>query len=226
MSNQILRLTKKDESTDCAIHPFAPKYDLNENYDDHQKFGRPIAESTQIKFISPSEVDYFKIRSGDKIELFDRTKAFPRKSSKGKNYSDFWTTLSFGYKPLEAFNIVIEEAKYMLDLEEGWDGDIASPIDPILFNRACKCISDYIEAVYNDKFFVIQSPSIDPVGDGSIDFTWRLNNARMLINFKYVQNRILGHYYGDLQNNEIPIKGNVPTDKVYEHLMKWMQNLK
>lgn len=224
MSSQILKPARRNELIDCGIHPSTPKYDLSELYDDEEKFGHLIEEDQQVKFILPSIVNHISIKDLSKIEPFDRSKVLYRRTK--AKYTDFWTVFQSAYKPLEAFNNIIEEAKSMLDLEEGWDGDIAKPIDPVLFNASCKCISDYIEAVYNDKYFVLPSPTIEALGDGSIDFTWRLNNARMIINFRYEENKIMGYYYGDLLNNELFIKGSIPTDKVHEHLMKWMQNLK
>ena len=126
---------------------------------------------------------------------------------------------------LASFKVNVEESKYILDFKDGWDDGEAKAISPLLFETSCKIVHDYLERLYlsgNPK----PNPSISPVSDGSIDFEWGSEKSRLLLNFKIKQNgEIESNYYGDLWNNKLATKGSVPADKVYTHLLDWMQYL-
>lgn len=130
-----------------------------------------------------------------------------------------------GLSILDTFKIEIEESRYMLEFEDGWDDGEAKAISPLLFETSCKIVYDYLERLYlsgKPK----SNPAINPVSDGSIDFEWSSERSRLLLNFKIKQDgEIEGNYYGDLWNNKLATKGSVPTDKVYTHLLDWMQYL-
>jgi hypothetical protein len=69
-------------------------------------------------------------------------------------------------------------------------------------------------------------PEIEPVNNGSIDISWHTDKARMLINVRHIEGKPFAFYYGNLFNNQVPTKGNVPIDGiVYTHLAEWMNYL-
>ncbi|EOR95462.1 hypothetical protein ADIARSV_1378 [Arcticibacter svalbardensis MN12-7] len=123
------------------------------------------------------------------------------------------------------FNKAVNESRYILELAEGWDGDSGQVITTELFTKSSNCIGCYIKSIFLEQNFILESPAINPVPNGSIDFEWRNTKGRLLINFRYINQEIIAYFYGDLYNNKLAIKGNIPTKKVYDHLMKWMQNL-
>ncbi|WP_157263818.1 hypothetical protein [Pedobacter sp. Leaf176] len=229
-------MTQKLNSTirsveDCGLHPnYKNDFDLNNNFSDQTVYGTPI-DIEGNEYQKKESVDKF----ADIYTKFDNhiQVGSIRGHLKGIVYRphsykihDFWEDIFDRQNPLDLFNQTISKSKYILELEKGWDDADAPRIEPLLFNTACKCISNYIESIYKEKFFVIQSPEIAPVADGSLDFSWQLDNARMLINFRSFNEEVFAYFYGDLKDNKIPIKGNVPAKEVFEHLMKWMQYLK
>jgi hypothetical protein len=128
--------------------------------------------------------------------------------------------------PSLAFKKLVEDSRYITHLEEGWDEDQAKIITYELFSTATQNVSTYIDDVYFDSGILIESPSISPVANGSIDFEWTLSNARFLLNYRYHNQQILGFYYGDLYKDDLSIKGTIPLDKTYDYLIKWMKFLK
>lgn len=222
MSNSLFKSTQHPKSQDCSLHPnFKNDYTIWSS-DEEEKYGSEIIEHSNDGFINIDSLVTKRFSTDGYI------KRRPWSENRHTIYKkfDFWSGILTHDNPLSDFNEVIEKSKVILNLQDGWDEGDAKPINPFLFNTSCKCISDYIEAIYSDKYFIIKSPQINPVPNGSIDFEWQLPTARMLINFRIEDDVINAYYYGDLRNNEIPIKGSVRTNQIYEHLMKWMQFLK
>jgi hypothetical protein len=121
-------------------------------------------------------------------------------------------------------NAAIEEAKYMLKLEEGWDEDNAHPIASETFEAMSTFLKLYDHCI-SKPTLQLAVPEINPCSNGSIDLSWRTEKARMLINIRSENGIYLGYYYGDWYNNLNPIKGNVPVDKVFDYLASWMKFL-
>lgn len=128
--------------------------------------------------------------------------------------------------PLEEFQRTVDASSYILELEDGWDDNTARAIDRDLYRQSASCISKYIESIFFQTGVVITSPTINPLSNGTLDYEWSGQSARFLMNFRIDGDSVKAFYYGDLYNNRLPIKGSVPCDKVYDHLMKWMENLK
>jgi len=229
MSLNVIDRSKSSLIEDCILHPkYENNYNLSYDFADSGSYGVEIDlnEDGYDKEKSLLHTRFRKHYAAKFAPITSHIHVFQQTNRSILKKIDVWRELAKIENPLQTFNEVIEKSKYILDFTEGWDEDAGIPIEPVLFYTSSKIISDYIEAIYNEKGFIIKSPQINPVPDGSIDFEWRMESARMLINFRYEQKFIKAYYYGDLQNNHIPIKGSVPTDQVYEHLMKWMQFLK
>lgn len=116
----------------------------------------------------------------------------------------------------------INESRAMLDLEFDWDSSGGHAIPPKVWENAAMFLATYSKWIYENEQVVLQSPSINPVADGSIDLTWYTNTARMLINIKNSDNPE-AHFYGDLQNDE-SIKGNFSIDgEVRAYFAQWLR---
>lgn len=229
MSLNVIERNKNSLIEDCVIHPkYDNKYNLSGDFSDSISFGSEI-ESNDVGYHQATSLLYSRLKK-HYISKFDQGNFQPHflqpTIRSVIKQGVFWSEILGNENPLQKFNAVIENAKSILHLDNGWDEDEGKAIDPVLFYTSSKLISDYIEAIYHDKGFIIRSPQINPVPDGSIDYEWRHEGARMLINFREESEVIRGYYYGDLKDNIIPIKGSVFADQVYEHLMKWMQYLR
>lgn len=120
---------------------------------------------------------------------------------------------------------LIEQSKYIMSLEFGWDEENAQPTDPEIWKTAIKFLIHYAADIMEDSERILELPEINPCKDGTIDLSWRTSRARMLINFKRSEHGILAYYYGDFYKNERPVKGWVNTDTVDIYLSMWMRNL-
>lgn len=127
---------------------------------------------------------------------------------------------------LSIFQNLIEESRWILKLEKNWDDNGGLQISNELFEKTTEIIYKYFKFILEIDKCLIQYPSINPLPNGSLDFEWDLESARFLINFRFERGEILGFYYGDLHNKRMSIKGNIPIDKTYEHIAKWMIFLK
>lgn len=128
--------------------------------------------------------------------------------------------------PLDCIEIIkeIKSSSYILDLQDDWDDNGAIPIKKIVYNTALEFLINYSNAL-DQKGFLLKTPEINPCRNGSVDLSWRTNNARMLINIQETPKGILAYYYGDINKGDEPIKGNVQTEKIASHLLVWMENL-
>ncbi len=120
----------------------------------------------------------------------------------------------------------IESSQEILKFEEGWDGYNAPKIPVEIYNKAILFLRKYANFIYNSTDIIIDSPEINAGINKNVFLSWRTENARLAISFEYnSRGEIMAHYYGDLNNNQEPIKGNVPTSDVKDHLAYWMKNL-
>lgn len=118
----------------------------------------------------------------------------------------------------------IEESRYIYSLPECWDEEKAKQISQSLWNISISFLLDYAMSLFSHFDVILETPEINPVPNGTIDFSWRTKLARMLINVRMEGNEYLAYYYGDLYQDRFPIKGSVPTDIVTSHLMQWMKD--
>ncbi len=119
----------------------------------------------------------------------------------------------------------IEESKQILDLEVGWDGMNGTRIDRLTWISAAHFLINYSKFISEKFDVVISAPEINPVKNGTIDIVWKTAKARFLINIKFAGSQNFASYYGDLKNNQQPIKSVLVDDSVIEYLAYWMTNL-
>lgn len=118
----------------------------------------------------------------------------------------------------------IQQSKKVLLLERGWDEEDALPI-PLNTWQFCthllRGLADHISHNYATR---INTPEINPCIDGSLDLSWKLDRARLLINVR-PGNPATASYYGDYYNDDCQIKGSFEVGTFEEVLADWMQCL-
>ena len=119
----------------------------------------------------------------------------------------------------------ITDSKQILELQEDWDLSGAKAIKREIWLAAVKILAKYARYVLFEFSVIIQPPEINPVPNGTIDLSWRTKNARFLMNIKDQNTGIIASYYGDLYNNEQPIRDKLLNDSIIIHLAYWMRNL-
>lgn len=137
---------------------------------------------------------------------------------------DDYYNLPFELEGLAAF---VQSSKAILTLEENWDDNGALRIDKQTWITACKAIIEYSKDILSNHMIAIPLPDMNPCPDGSIDLVWRKPNLRLLINIKPPSSKIAASGYGDLMDNEQPIKIVIPKNKplVIDHVSYWMKNI-
>jgi len=119
----------------------------------------------------------------------------------------------------------IDHSKYILALQENWDDEGAEVIPKDMWYRSVKFLVDYASWIYETYNEIIETPEINPVRNGSIDLSWRTQNARLLINIVNSESRI-AIFYGDQYNDLNSIKGKINIDEFQDYLAIWMRKLK
>lgn len=128
-------------------------------------------------------------------------------------------------RELDALVQAVENSRPILSLETGWDDGGAQPIQRETWQQANGFLLRYAARIFNVFSLVLPVPDINPCPNGSIDLSWRTKSARMLVNVRMENGEMLAFFYGDLYENKMPIKGNVPAETVEDHLACWMKNL-
>ncbi len=137
-----------------------------------------------------------------------------------ENTTQLWTK-SNSIK-LKSLKQEILKSKYILKLANNWDEEGALPISSRIYETAIHFLQNYTLFIFETYKTIIETPSINPVKNGSIDLEWHTPNARLLINIRDTQN---AYYYGDQHKNINSIKGNVSTQTVENFFAVWMTKL-
>jgi hypothetical protein len=129
--------------------------------------------------------------------------------------------------PVQLYEIKksIDEAYFMLNLEEDWDDEGGMPVDKFTFVRAIKFLINYSTFLMENYRIFLTPPQLHPGPKGSVDISWRTQKYRMLINIPSDPAKQAG-YYGDDKNDGDSIKGKIPVEGVKESLASWLKNLK
>jgi hypothetical protein len=128
--------------------------------------------------------------------------------------------------PLKLSHIAaaIENAKYILSLEEDWDCDGAIEIPHEIFNRAVNFIRDYSTFLLANNGLLLVAPIISPLKDGSIDLLWETKNNSLLVNIKNSDTND-AYYYGviDIKNQKNDFNGNIKTTTILPLFSNWLK---
>lgn len=111
---------------------------------------------------------------------------------------------------------VIDKSKELLLLEENWDGYDAFTISKDALERACKLLKVLNVHIMTNFKSIMDTPSIDPCADGSVDLFWHDKNYQLLINVNHSIDK-LATYYGKFGG--VAVKGVVDFQGI-ENLVK------
>ena len=125
------------------------------------------------------------------------------------------------FSPLEEINDIIKSSRVMLDLEQDWDGEGASPIAESTWERAAEFMRKTASTLWTVHGRRMESPSLVPVADGSIDLHWKLPNRELLISIPARANA-LATYYGDDRRGWNIVEGKLDTHAPNQSLFVWL----
>lgn len=145
---------------------------------------------------------------------------------KGRPSFDFFgTTVIFPTQLQDVLNEIID-SKYILDLNDDWDGEGSPSFSKELYQDAIQFLIDYSIALFNVYNIVMDVPEINPCRNGSIDISWRSSLVRLLINFKQVAGETKILFYRDHYQNKQSNKGDLSLNNIDESFLIWMKFLK
>ena len=202
------RITKKGPSRIGSIYSKSKEYNVFQDY-------KSTSYHTKLK------PEQNKLDS----HIFDEKYNFNQKSL----YSIcVIRDLEFSY-PFHLENIMkeIKNSSDILDLDENWDDEGASRISYDTWKTAVIFLYKYVLHIYNENKSksILYEPDIAPVNDGSIDLTWRTEQARLLINIK-PSSLEKANYYSDLYTDTDFSKGSISTNSVNDGFVGWLKIFK
>lgn len=129
------------------------------------------------------------------------------------------------WRETKALNSLLKQINDFKNLREDWDGDDAVVIPMQIAEASAHFLHSYFSYILNLFGTKIALPEPGACSNGTIDLEWHHNNTRLLINIRYDKDgEIKAFYYGDVNNKDYPIKGNVPVNQVTLHLAAWMKD--
>jgi hypothetical protein len=132
------------------------------------------------------------------------------------------------------FKDLIEELELsseLLTYEDGWDGSGSKKLDNALLIFTAKFLIEYFSFLHDKYSIIIQTPEINLCPNGSLDLSWATENARLLINFKSSDTKVLGRFYNYLLISngteivKVDKEGSIDLNSFDESLAVWMKNL-
>jgi len=134
------------------------------------------------------------------------------------------------YLVYDAFKDIVDEinnSKYILELENNWDGMGAVIVPHELYQRGIEVLIMYANFIFDQyNKTVIQSPEINPCPNGTLDFSWTTENSRMLINIKPKDDDYVASCFGYSKVSKIAIEGFVDMVNIDIDIASWMRKLK
>ena len=120
--------------------------------------------------------------------------------------------------PLHLFFLlkVINKSRYILELEEGWDGEEGTRYNQLTWKNAIKFVINYSKCVYEKTSTIIDAPDIYHADKGSIDILWKNESYRLLINIP--DNGVIASFYGD-NYKEDKVKGTFDINNSNQGLL-------
>jgi hypothetical protein len=122
---------------------------------------------------------------------------------------------------LKEIDQLIESSRKMLELEEDWDAEGASPIAESTWHRAVEFLRRNTSILWNRYSLRVENPSMTPVADGSIDLHWKLAGRELLINIPASEDE-WADYYGDNKQGGNIVKGTLHAEAANHWLFVWL----
>lgn len=123
--------------------------------------------------------------------------------------------------PLEEVDRVIHSSRTLLELKEDWDGEGASPISEETWNRAARFLRNNASTLWGKYATRVESPSIVPLNDGSIDIHWKIARRELLVNIPPDPEK-RATYYGDNKQGGNVVEGDLDIDAQNHWLLVWL----
>ncbi len=123
--------------------------------------------------------------------------------------------------PLLEIDKALKSSREMLSLQEGWDGEGASAIAESTWKRATEFLRNNASTLWTIYGRRLQTPTLVPGADGSIDIHWKLPTRELLINIPPDPNA-LATYYGDDKRGWNIVEGKLETRAPDRALFFWL----
>ena len=123
--------------------------------------------------------------------------------------------------PQQQIDRLVESSRKMLDLEQDWDGEGASPIEEPTWKRAVEFLRRNASVLWKSYGCRIDNLTLAPLADGSIDLHWKMANRELLINIPPTTQR-WADYYGDNRKGGNIVKGTLDTESANHWLFVWL----
>lgn len=94
---------------------------------------------------------------------------------------------------------VIEDAKYILELEEGWDDYDAKPYTNDSWRAGVQFLLQFYDWLQTNSKGNLHIPKMHHGPNGTIDLAWHEDNIRLFINIDKMNNK--GSFYCDVPGN-------------------------
>ncbi|MEZ5031437.1 MAG: hypothetical protein R2787_08545 [Saprospiraceae bacterium] len=119
----------------------------------------------------------------------------------------------------------LEISQAILNYGDDWDGLGAVPVNKTAYDVMHRIVKEYGMRFSLASLSLLEM-EINAVPDGSIDVAWYMPEARLLMNFRMVEDgEVLLYYYGARIGERDAIKGRVETERAVEFLVTWMNTI-
>lgn len=119
---------------------------------------------------------------------------------------------------------VINDSKYILELEDNWDDEGADKIAHEAWESATSFLRNYSDTLEKDFGKEIVMPNISPVPNGSIDLYFKSEKGKFLINFNYDNEQLAISYYGEDRLKNKCLKGRLDNFQIDDFVLFWLKS--
>lgn len=117
----------------------------------------------------------------------------------------------------------LAEARSLLDLPEGWDGETAPRFEERTLIRVTQFLKRHAEWFLRVRGRTMRVPSVLPgPGDGSIDVLWSGKGFELLVNFSADPRKRATFYGDDKGGSSVVIKGEFDPSTFNGGLLTWL----
>lgn len=127
---------------------------------------------------------------------------------------------SIGPEELSEVLNEIEDSRHILSLKHDWDSEGSPPFAEETWLRATQFVEKHAEFILLEHGIVIETPSILPGPDGSIDIHWETEDLELLVNFPADHGQP-SSFYGD-DRGAVVIRGTLDTETLNRGLLLWL----
>lgn len=104
-----------------------------------------------------------------------------------------------------SLDAAIEKSQRLLGLPPDWDDEGALPISEATWRKATGWLRELAKTLLSKRSVTLPVPNISPCADGSIDFLWRTERLKLLVNIQSGEDTE-SDFYGETTDG-LKIKG-------------------